>query len=375
MKKFSIIILVFALLMAAACGKGERSDTKIKLEDVADFVLEVEDGRDVKILQLTDIQIIDSAQRRYDSRLGKWAIENWATDKIEERAWRFTREAVEKAQPDLIVLSGDNVYGEFDDAGTSLQSLVAEIDGYGIPWTFTFGNHDNETVKGIEWTCEQYMNADHCIFTRGDINNVDGNGNFNIAVTQGGKLTEIIWLMDSNGKTSGDREQNLFHEEGLRVNQITWFTERSEKLKEYNGGVSPKNIGFFHHPMRAAGEAAVPYGYNSAKHEIGENKSFKTVIIPENDEGAFGAMHVDPNTYVDNEFYFHNLLKTYACEGWFFGHEHQNNASAFYEGVRYTYGLKASQYDAYVKGEVGGTLITVGEGKMKVRHLYTDLPD
>ena len=386
MKKIFCFILALSLAIPlAACTNNTDSGNteKLKLEDVVDFVLEVEAGREVKVLQLTDIQIIDSDQQRYEGRLHSWSIDKWKPEHMEELAFSHMRKVVQETKPGLIVLSGDNVYGEFDDAGTSLKALVKELDSYKIPWTFTFGNHDNETHLGVQATVDEYLKSEYCIFTRGPVEKdedgndyypVEGNGNFNIGITQNGKLTEVVFLMDSNGHTDSDRDQNMFSSLGLMDGQITWFTEKCELLKKYNGGKSPEFIGFFHHPMRAYGDAMQKYGYVSSRHEFfdenGDYGNFKPVEIPENTNGDIGYMHADAGQYIDGSYVFHNLLKTYNCEGWFFGHDHVNNASAEFEGVRYTYGLKASEYDDFVNGEIGGTLITLGEKKMTVKHVY-----
>lgn len=372
-----------ALLLSLAClPVGCKNTPSVPLEDVVDFVLEVEEGRDVVILQLTDIQIIDSSQRRTPARLPEWSVANWAPQRLPELAWKYTRATVDAVKPDLIVLSGDNVYGEFDDSGTMLQALIAEMESYNVPWTIVFGNHDNETHMGVEWTCEQYENAPHCLFKRGETEEIEGetyfvtegNGNFNIGITQGGKLTEVVWLMDSNGHTDSDRDQNMYSHVGLLEGQIGWFTERCEALKAYCGGTSPKSIGFFHHPLRALGDGLQKYGYMSSRHDFydenGDYGTFSEIIIPENDDGDCGAMHKDAGQYIDGDYEFHALLKKYGCEGWFFGHDHENNASVCFEGVRYTYGLKASLYDSYVAGDIGGTRIAVGKDGLRVEHVY-----
>ncbi len=386
MKKFSVVLSVALAVCLTAftvgCNGGKEKDERPMLNEVVDFILEVEVGREVRILQLTDIQIIDATQRRYEDRLSQWAKDNWIPENLEDLAFRYMREAVDAVKPDLIVLSGDNVYGEFDDNGSMVEALVAEMDGYNIPWTFTFGNHDNETRKGVQATCDAYLKSSKCLFKRGDVEVIDGveyyvaqgNGNFNIGITQGGKLTEVVWLMDSNGHTDSDRDQNMFSSQGLFEEQLEWFKNRNELLKKYNGGVSPKSIGFFHHPMRALGDAIQKYGYVSSKHDFftpdGDYGNFTKVVIPENDDGDSGDMNKDAGCYIDQSYKFHNLLKEYGCEGWFFGHDHENNVSACYEGIRYTYGLKASLFDSYQSGDIGGTEILVGNG-LKVRHVYT----
>lgn len=380
----SLIMAIIGLYALIGCSQPTSGvEENKKLEDYVDFVLEIEGEGDVKVLQLTDLQIIDSSQCRREDRLLAWAKAEWAPENMERLAFAHMREVVKQANPDLIVLSGDNVYGEFDDKGTVLKALVAELDSYKIPWTFTFGNHDNETHIGVQATVDEYLKSEYCIFKRGPVETdefgdsyftVAGNGNFNIGITRGGKLVEVIWLMDSNGHTDSDKSQNMYSTVGLKENQIEWFSDGNDKLKEFCGGTSPKAIGFFHHPMRAFGDAMQKYGYVSSVHEFfdknGDYGVFKEIEIPENDQGDSGCMHVDAGGYIDSDYTFHNLLKKYNVEGWFFGHDHLNNASAVFEGVRYTYGLKASEYDAFKNGEVGGTLITLGENKMAVTQIF-----
>ncbi len=50
-----------------------------------DFIVDVESGRDPVVLQISDMQIIDAAQRRTPDRIGADACAYWATDKLEDR--------------------------------------------------------------------------------------------------------------------------------------------------------------------------------------------------------------------------------------------------------------------------------------------------
>ena len=90
MKKFLECWLAASMAFACvSCGSGvSGGGTTLKLEDVCDFVLEVESGRDVKILQLTDIQIIDSDQQAYERRLHSWSIDKWKPECMEDRAFK-----------------------------------------------------------------------------------------------------------------------------------------------------------------------------------------------------------------------------------------------------------------------------------------------
>ena len=85
--------------------------------------MEVPEGRDPVVLQITDTQIIDAGQ----ARPGRGGVDEvfWATDQVEERCYNFLYETVAATQPDLIIMTGDNVYGEFDDNGSAMLGLVA----------------------------------------------------------------------------------------------------------------------------------------------------------------------------------------------------------------------------------------------------------
>ena len=72
-----------------------------------DFIVDVEGGRDPIILQISDIQIIDAAQKRTPDRIGDYACAYWATDKMEDRCFKYVRETVDAVKPDLILMAGD----------------------------------------------------------------------------------------------------------------------------------------------------------------------------------------------------------------------------------------------------------------------------
>ena len=89
----------------------------MKLEDIVDFILEIEEDREIRILQLTDTQIIDAGQCRTEDRLNSTAKQRWATNTIESNCFNYIRDTIEMTNPDLILITGDIIYGEFDDTG------------------------------------------------------------------------------------------------------------------------------------------------------------------------------------------------------------------------------------------------------------------
>jgi len=357
--------------------------------DTFDFVLNVEEGRDVKILQLTDIQIIDATQMRKSDRLHSWQQEWWAPQKMYDVAFKYMREAVEKSQPDLIVLSGDNTYGEFDDKGTTLPALIREMDSYKIPWSLTWGNHDNESYKGTAWMASQYNASEYCRMTIED-SGITGSGNYTIGVVQGGELTTAVFCVDSNGHTgitashpAGESNYIYTAGQGVQQDQIDWISSELSAIKAANGGVAVESIGFTHHPLYGQKLGLAKYDYTNtttgdlASPVVIESDNNAATVTAQ--DGDFGGFFYEPvwtdkaGVGGDTDLALHNVSKAGNLVGWFFGHIHWNSASVLYDGVRYTNGLKVGLYDDYEVGEVGGTLISIGQGNsMRVNHLYTD---
>ena len=145
-----------------------HSDNTNKYEgftDLVDFVVKVK-GKEPVILQLTDTQIIDASQARTQNRLKEDEKKYWETDKLEERCYSFIRETISETKPDLILITGDLVFGEFDDSGTSFSSFINFMESFNILWAPVFGNHDNESFKGVDWQCQQLERAKNCLFKR-----------------------------------------------------------------------------------------------------------------------------------------------------------------------------------------------------------------
>ena len=86
---------------------------------LTDFRLQAVPGRPFTILQLTDMQLIDAAQQRRPDRLGGDEPVLWKTENMDSIAFAHIRKTIDTVKPDLIVLTGDLIYGEFDDSGAS----------------------------------------------------------------------------------------------------------------------------------------------------------------------------------------------------------------------------------------------------------------
>lgn len=140
----------------------------------------------------------------------------------------------------LIVLTGDLVYGEFDDSGTALQGLIDCLDSFEVYWAPVFGNHDNESAKGALWQCEQLEKSEYCLFDRGPVET--GNGNYCIGIKQGGRLVRTVVLMDSNG-CGAATDPLVKKTAGFTNEQKNWLYNISAKIQEDAGYAVPSFFG------------------------------------------------------------------------------------------------------------------------------------
>ena len=332
---------------------------------------------------LSDPQIIDAAQQRTDDRLGG-LTDRYSRANIEDRVFRYIREAVTQTQPDLILIAGDIVYGEFDDSGYATELFVQFMETFQIPWAPVMGNHDAETAKGIDWVCDLYENATHCLFNQ---NTLTGNGNYTVGITQGGKLLRTFFMMDSNGygtmSAATSANGHSTSTAGFGLDQIDWYQQEIANIKE----VSPQTkLSFlFHIPIKAFVDALIENGFDNAS-----NNSFVNFDTDSNPD-TFGMAHERISYPWDNANTTFNDLKTRGVDSIFSAHAHGNSMGAKYQGVHLQFGLKTGTYDqvnynttsggvsfGYADGGdpiTGGTVIPISQidGSIAPYHFVTDI--
>lgn len=308
---------------------------------LVDFVVEVEDGREPVILQLSDTQIIDPTQDRRSTPLSQGEKNYWAPEKINERLYDSLTETIEATNPDLILLTGDLVYGEFDDNGTMLESLIVKMESFGIPWAPVFGNHDNESAKGVDWQCQQLENAEHCLFKQ---RTLTGNGNYTVGIKQNGLLKRVFFMMDSNG-CGGMHSNSIANGHSKRIDgfgqdQIDWSINLAEEIKETSPDTKISYA--FHIQIYAFKDAYAKYGFANS----GTKENPINIDKLENKaESDFGYIGRDLKGPWDTSYTFYNRMKAVGVDSIFVGHEHCNSASVVYDGIRFQYSQKIGTYD------------------------------
>lgn len=330
------------------------------------FSLEMPLDRPLRVLQLTDMQTIDLTHIRNATRDRqiKGAYFKHGMHGMEERTYAHVRALVAEVKPDLILLTGDNVYGEFDDAGVMTRELIALMESFEIPWAPVFGNHDNESRMGVNWQCEQFTMAPHCLFARGS---VTGNSNYAIRLTHKGEAVFALAMMDSNGchnvgnpaaPEEGVQPDNidydlLTHQSGIYPDQVAWYQQTVKGLP---------NAIFLHIQLHAF--------YEALRERYGYLHGIDVATDKEGDVG-FYPEHMGEGGFVDPDHSFFEAARVANCKAIFAGHQHRVDSIVNWQGVTLGYGLKTGYCTYWRPGATGGTLHEISaDGSMKSAHVY-----
>jgi hypothetical protein len=327
-----------------------------------DFVVRLTRDRKhtkIKVLQITDMQMIDASQRRTPDRLRNDEIIAWAPENLDAQCGNHIRSLVAQTQPDLIIITGDIVYGSFDDSGSTFEWFCELMDSFKIPWAPIFGNHDNESLKGVDWQCARFGKSEYCLFERGS---VSGNSNYTVGIAIQEELIRVIHMVDTNGCSKGT-DPSVIKEKGIYADQLESIESNTALISRAQN----KNIPAFmalHIPIScfAAAEMAKKYQTEEGRfYTIG-------VDVPAWDgDFGFNFEKIKQPIEVGNEFV--DFLRSHSIEGVFAGHLHKNCTCIEYEKIKWVFGLKTGQYDYHLPGQLGGTLITLENGSFSVAHI------
>ena len=317
---------------------------------MVDFIVEIPKGKTPVVLQLSDPQMLDSSQA-VAGRLSNGEDTYWAKDKKEERCFRHIRETVSRVNPDLIIIAGDIVYGEFDHDGSGFLSFVEFMESFGIPWAPVFGNHETESRMGADWQCKQLESAKNCFFKQ---RTLTGNGNYTVGVKQNGRLTRIFYMMDSNSGHPSEASianGHSQHKAGFGEDQIEWYTDSISNIRK----VSPNTkISFmFHIALHAFERAYERYGYTRDR----ASGVFPIVIDDADKSGSDFGVILFPIDNWDKDDTVWQGFKSLGVDSVFVGHDHEVSASVVYEGIRCQFGLKSTTYDSNIYIDENGRMV------------------
>lgn len=157
----------------------------------------------------------------------------------------------DKINPDLIVLTGDNILGNhINDApignrqnvktkeGTlkrmkkALGYLLDPIEERKIPFAFVYGNHDDRNCITKKEQAEIYGSYDYCVPYNLTDDSVDCD-TYNVPIfsSDSERIAYNIWMIDSAG--ADDNGDNGF--EYVKPEAIEWYEAQSKSLADETG--------------------------------------------------------------------------------------------------------------------------------------------
>ncbi|KAG7575182.1 Calcineurin-like phosphoesterase domain ApaH type [Arabidopsis suecica] len=253
----------------------------------------------------------------------------------------FLQRTIASEKPDLIVFSGDNVYGlcETRDVAKSMDMAFAPAIESGIPWVAILGNHDQEADMTRETMMKYIMKLPNSLSQVNPpdawLYQIDGFGNYNLQI-EGPfgsplffKSILNLYLLDGGAYTKLDGFGYKY--DWVRTSQQNWYEHTSKWLEmEHKRWPFPQNstapgLVYLHIPMP---EFAL---FNKSTEMTGVRQ--ESTCSPPINSG-----------------FFTKLVERGEVKGVFSGHDHVNDFCAELHGINLCYAGGAG-YHGY--GKVG----------------------
>ena len=283
---------------------------------------------------------------------------------------RLIELAVEAEKPDLVIFTGDQIYGIHPKLwgknaeariNTVFRKLLAPVTAAGVPFAVTFGNHDAEC--GVPNARQAELYASLPGYVKGDRMSDDAPGAFRIPICgENNKHLFDVFAFDTRGSAAAGGR-------GVSDEQLKWFKAVRAKERALRKEAPPALV-FQHIP--------VPEYYNVInKVKKGTPGAVKTYgahsgsfyALPQELTSTGGFMKETPSAASEKEFEI--LKKDGGVLALAAGHDHNNSFVAAFEGIDliYTQGAGFHVYGPHLKR--GVRVFTLNEKDPSAYTTYT----
>lgn len=250
----------------------------------------------------------------------------------------YIEKTVDHVNPDLIVLTGDNISGydvhEKKDAENAIREFMDIFEERGIKVAAVFGNHDNEeTELTKEEQLAVYESYDCYVGEKGFCFE-DRVGTYNLPImkSDGSGYGFNLWLTDSG---TYNTENDYGGYACVYKEQIEWYKETSAKLKEENGGKAVPSINFQHiivpEIFDALDEVRLLWFGRIVRKKNALNDKNRYYALPKDAKGDLREYPCPPyfnNGQFDAMLEMGDVLATVS------GHDHENTFEIDYKGIK-----------------------------------------
>ncbi|UYO96802.1 metallophosphoesterase family protein [Microbacterium sp. M28] len=325
---------------------------------------------------------------------GTFKVVQFNDTQDDERTDRRTVELMEKVldqeKPDFVVINGDVITGGCETrlaVKQAINNVVWPMESRGIPWAVTYGNHDEDSfsASGVDEagmlamyrSYEYNMNAEN-------IEGVTGTSNTIVSIGSTAKKNRdafTLWLMDSGryapGAINGQDFAGYPTWDWLRMDQVAWYREQSQRLEKHRGrkvpGLMFLHIALWEHRFMWWGGVDTRTAADAAR-----GKARHGIVGERNEDECPGPF---------NSGMYNAILERGDVKGVFVGHDHINDYVGDYYGVMLgyapgtgfgAYGLSGTQRNRMRGGRVfelteSGDDVTIATRCVYARDLGIDL--
>ncbi len=303
-KVLAVFMSVFMLLASFGCMAFAKTS-----EDV-DTHLQFNKNGEFKIVQFTDIQ------------------DDFPLMTITKK---LIRKALDTQNPDLVVLTGDNINvgagKSMVTAPLAINEFMSIFEEYGVPVAVVFGNHDTE--GSITRATQIGMYEKYSCFIGCTGEELDGytSGTYYVPVYSSADKNDMaynLWMIDSGDYNTVN---DLGGYAAVSEEQIEWYKKTEARLSEANGGVPVPSLVFQH--------IVVPEIFDAL--EVADASD--SAVVEKNDvfyklpAGAVGTLIETPCPPNYNTGEFDAFRDNGDVAAIFFGHDHLNSYEVEYEGI------------------------------------------
>ncbi|KAH8592611.1 Metallo-dependent phosphatase-like protein [Bisporella sp. PMI_857] len=252
-----------------------------------------EDGK-FKIVQISDTHMVTGVG------VCKDAIDAYGKHLPESEADPLTVDFIGKIldveNPDLVILTGDQLHHDISDSQSALFKAVAPIIERSIPFAAVFGNHDSEGIHALSRTAQMSILQDLPFsLCESGPEQVDGIGNFYLQVLAPAPSqipSSTLYFLDSHSQIPS----KIFNPDydPIKQSQIDWFmnTSQAQRTARESGDNNNRfhlSLAFLHIPLPEFGDPHLSIR-NGHRREPTEGPSFNSHFYDALVKGGISAL-------------------------------------------------------------------------------------
>ncbi len=269
-------------------------------------------------------------------------------------------ESVAEAKPDLVVLGGDLSEALPEDQPAAIKEICDIFVQAEIPFVITFGNHDYFHEYTIDEMFAFYQKFGGKYFIGTDEKpELFGCGTCSIPVYSNNstRVAYNIYCFDSGCEVE-DKGYESVHPD-----QIAWYREKAEALKNQNGGNYVPSVVFQHIIVQEIYDKLYPVAKAGSRKNVMQydGKAYKLKKLPNlsNTKDGYIFEHPCPG------YYNYGQLKAMSENGdvraIFNGHDHYNSFTVEIDGVDIVNTPSVKPHNLRMKINWGSRVITLHE--------------